>query len=136
MDSDYFDVDAICKKHEKFIEDVLVPKLIDTRKKRDEMKDEMLEYDKLKLAIDEISEKQENFETLVNIDENILVQATVNDPNDNIYIHIGFGIHVDMDRESCLQFITKRKQILQRRVDFLVASEQKITSDVHEVMLH
>ena len=79
----------------------------------------------------------------VHIGDGCYVQGiTVNNNDDNaskggriiIFVHIGMGIHIEMDANEAMETASQRSELLQQRLDSLQETIDTVVSDIENVL--
>ena len=101
-------------EYSSFITNTLQPKLQLAVKDREETEAEICEYAQLRSKLQMIG--TEPFNTLVDIShQTIYCNATISNPR-TVYVHTGFGFHVEFTIPEAIAFIDKRIQFLQNDI--------------------
>ncbi|KAL7442777.1 hypothetical protein ACHAXM_008406 [Skeletonema potamos] len=104
-------------EYSSFITNTLQPKLQLAVKDREETEAEICEYAQLRNKLQWIETGADGpINTLVDIShQTIYCNATISNPR-TVYVHIGFGFHVEFTIQEAISFIDKRILYLQNNV--------------------
>jgi prefoldin subunit 5 len=105
-------------EYSSFITNTLQPKLQLAVNDREETEAEICEYAQLrnKLQMIETNNADGPINTLVDIShQTIYCNATISNPR-TVYVHVGFGFHVEFTIQEAIAFIDKRITYLQNDV--------------------
>ena len=132
----------IIENYEKFLSQKLAPKLTSLVNDRQKLVDEINGYIDLENMLIEREQHSinEDYHTLIDIGGGIKMQAKVDSKqlstsssstsDQEIFIHIGLGIHIPLSSTECLEFISSRVPLLERRLSGVQENCNKIIMDI------
>ncbi|KAI8051088.1 Prefoldin subunit-domain-containing protein [Gilbertella persicaria] len=130
MDSVKQDLGALIKKYDEFITLKLKPSLKKELDERDAIFNSISEYQKLKTQIQTIQENDlKELKTMVDLGSQFYAQAHIPDTQ-YIYVHVGFGFHVQFTLDEANAFITKKQDQLQNLADKHTKEADKIRAHI------
>lgn len=125
---------GICNRHEEFILQELKPRLENLIQVQNDLLDEVREYEKCQIIIQDLMMKEgkANYQSYVDVGEGNYVESILNSC-ETIYIHVGMGFHVEVDLEKGNEICKERIILLQKKVSNLNDSIEMVGQDIQEV---
>ena len=122
MDYDDVDIRAKIEEYSSFIGTTLRPQLESAVKAREDVENDIKEYELLQTKLEDMLKKEETataaaiangpMDSLVDLGhEMVYCNAVIDDPN-KIFVHTGMGFHVEMTLAEASNFVKKRIRFL------------------------
>ncbi|ORE07394.1 Prefoldin alpha-like protein [Rhizopus microsporus var. microsporus] len=123
-------LNELIKKYDNFINITLRPSLKKELDERDHIFNTISEYQKLYSQIELIQEnKLKELKTMVDLGSQFYAQAHIPDTT-YIYVHAGFGFHVQFTLDEAKTFIKKKEHQLQKLADKHTQEADKIKAHI------
>ncbi|KAI9301867.1 protein UXT [Cunninghamella echinulata] len=124
----------LLQKYDDFINLKLKPNLKSVLDSRDQVFDNLSEYQKLKSQIEMFQKGgHKELKTMVDLGSQFYAQALIPDTT-YIYVNVGFGFHVQFTLNEAIAFIDKKEQRLQRSAEKYSEEADKIRAHIKMVL--
>ena len=130
-----FKIGEKVKKYEAFLNDQLRPDLKSVLEERDKIYEDISEYLALKNSIEAIQSagSPKPLKTKVDIGNNFYMRANIQNP-DKIFVDVGLGLFLELNHSEALEFIDKRKKLLEKKTEILTEESTKIKANIKLVI--
>lgn len=119
--------------YERFLRHTLHRDLRFSEKSRTSIKEEILEYEKLRKSL-QLSEKlgPGTCHALVDLGPQVYAQGEVEDTS-MLLVDVGIGFHVECTSEEAIQVCQRREELLREREQVLLSSSASIMANIRLV---
>lgn len=132
------DIPAKIVKFEAFVNEKLKTDLANVLKLDEEAAGDIENCIQLSVLLNQLKEKQFNpdgqaIKTLCDIGSNFYVQTVIDDPSSAI-VYLGLGFYLQMTLEEALDFLSKRKSMLELKRKSFATAASKINANIRLVL--